>query len=68
MRGIDTARIWERSHSRFAGNVLGPNFESVCREWTLYFAGDRFGDWPAQVAQARSTIPSARPLIKSTSP
>ncbi|MHA6761484.1 ATP-binding protein [Streptacidiphilus sp. PAMC 29251] len=50
LRGSDADRIWERSQRRFAGNILGPHFERICREWTLYFAGDRFGDWPSQVA------------------
>jgi len=60
MRGVDTARIWERCQSRFAGNVLGPHFESVCREWTLYFAGDRFGDWPAQVSAGTVNDPAGK--------
>jgi hypothetical protein len=42
-------RDWQRSQHRFASNVLGPHFESICREWVLYFAGDRFGGLPAQV-------------------
>jgi hypothetical protein len=48
-RAATTMQIWQRSQHRFASNVLGPHFESICREWVLYFAGDRFGGLPAQV-------------------
>jgi uncharacterized protein len=50
LRGAAAERVWERSQRRFASNILGPHFERVCREWALYFAGDRFGEWPVQVA------------------
>jgi uncharacterized protein len=48
-RAAATVQVWQRSQHRFASNVLGPHFESICREWVLYFAGDRFGGLPAQV-------------------
>jgi hypothetical protein len=50
MRGTGAEQLWERSQRRFASNILGPHFERLCREWALYFAGDRFGDWPVRVA------------------
>ena len=34
----DPSRLWQRSQRRFAGSVLGPHFEQVCRHWTRYFA------------------------------
>ncbi|MFC1431057.1 ATP-binding protein [Streptacidiphilus sp. N1-3] len=58
LRGTGADRIWERSQGRFAGSILGPHFERVCREWTLYNAGDRFGDWPAQVASGTVNDPA----------
>ena len=58
LRGTGAERIWERSQGRFAGSILGPHFERVCREWTLYNAGDRFGDWPAQVASGTVNDPA----------
>ena len=58
LRGTGTARIWERSRSRFAGNILGPHFERLCREWTLYHAGDHFGDWPVEVASGTVNDPA----------
>jgi hypothetical protein len=48
-RAAATEQVWQRSRHRFASNVLGPHFESICREWMLYFAGDRFGGLPTQV-------------------
>lgn len=49
-RAVGTERIWRSEYQRFAGNILGPHFEDICREWVLRFAGDRFGGWPVQVA------------------
>ncbi len=50
LRGTGAQEIWARSQARFASSILGPHFERICREWTLHFAGDRFGDWPVRVA------------------
>ncbi|GIH23886.1 ATPase AAA [Acrocarpospora phusangensis] len=49
MRATATDRIWRRAERRFAGGVLGPHFERLCRDWALHFAEDRFGGWPADV-------------------
>nr|WP_042420642.1 ATPase [Streptacidiphilus anmyonensis] len=58
LRGTGAERIWERSQGRFAGGILGPHFERVCREWTLYNSGDRFGDWPTQVTSGTLNDPA----------
>ena len=43
-------RLWARSESRFAANVLGPHFEQLCRHWARYFAPqDIAGGFPARV-------------------
>jgi uncharacterized protein len=60
MRATDTVRIWERSQNRFVGNILGPHFERLCREWALYFAADRFGDWPLHVTAGTVNDPANR--------
>ncbi|WP_449060958.1 ATP-binding protein [Planomonospora algeriensis] len=60
LRGTATEQIWQRVRQRFTGNVLGPHFERVCREWTLYFAEERFGGWPAQVTAGTVNDPAAR--------
>jgi hypothetical protein len=44
------ARVWQSSQRRFAGNVLGPHFEQICRDWTLHHADpDLLGGLPARV-------------------
>jgi uncharacterized protein len=58
LRGTGADRIWERGQGRFAGSILGSHFERLCREWTLYNAGDRFGDWPVQVASGTVNDPA----------
>jgi uncharacterized protein len=58
IRGTGAELLWERSQCRFASSILGPHFERLCREWALYFAGDRFGDWPVWVAAG--TVNDAR--------
>lgn len=43
-------RVWQGSRHRFAGNVVGPHFEQLCRDWALYFADpDLFAGLPARV-------------------
>ncbi|MEU0517705.1 ATP-binding protein [Streptosporangium sp. NPDC006007] len=58
MRAGATDRIWQRAKQRFAGNVLGPHFERLCRDWTLHFAEDRFGGWPSQVTAGTVNDPA----------
>ncbi|GII90239.1 AAA family ATPase [Sinosporangium siamense] len=60
LRAVNTERIWQRARQRFIANVVGPHFERICREWTLYFAEDRFGDWPSQVTAGTLNDPANR--------
>ncbi|GIH68337.1 ATPase AAA [Sphaerimonospora thailandensis] len=60
MRANATDRIWQRAKHRFIGNVVGPHFERICRDWTLHFAEDRFGDWPVQVTAGTVNDPANR--------
>ncbi|WP_198154178.1 ATP-binding protein [Catenuloplanes japonicus] len=42
----DATRLWQRSQRRFLGNVLGPHFEQVCRDWVRHMAPpELFGDY-----------------------
>jgi AAA+ ATPase superfamily predicted ATPase len=44
------AAVWAESRSRFAAQVLGPHFESLCREWAAYHAApETLGGVPARV-------------------
>jgi hypothetical protein len=36
----DTAGTWRNSQATFPAQVVGPHFETVCREWTLSSGGD----------------------------
>jgi AAA+ ATPase superfamily predicted ATPase len=46
----DPAHLWHRSRQRFVGNVLGPHFEQVCRDWTRHMAPPGLlGDYPNRV-------------------
>lgn len=60
LRGTGTDRVWGGSQRRFASTILGPHFERVCREWSLYFAGDRFGSWPVQVTAGTVNDPASK--------
>lgn len=43
-------RVWQASRHRFTGNVLGPRFEQICRDWTLFHAdSDLLGGLAARV-------------------
>jgi uncharacterized protein len=54
-------RVWRANRHRFAGNVLGPHFEQVCREWALHHADpDRFGGLPARVGHGVVHDPRSR--------
>ncbi|MEU9834673.1 ATP-binding protein [Streptosporangium sp. NPDC048047] len=60
MRATATDRIWRSAGQRFIGNVVGPHFERVCRDWTLHFAEDRFGGWPSEVTAGTVNDPAGR--------
>ena len=60
MRGIAADRIWENCQRRFASAILGPQFERLCREWTLDYAADRFGEWPTQVSAGTVNDPAGQ--------
>jgi uncharacterized protein len=57
----DASRLWQRSQRRFAGSVLGPHFEEVCRHWTRFFAAEEtLGGIPIRVESGTVNDPAAR--------
>ncbi|WP_407937051.1 AAA family ATPase [Kineosporia babensis] len=57
----DATRLWQRSQRRFTGNVMGPHFERIARQWTRHFAGPEFfGDYPSDVTSGTVNDPAAR--------
>jgi AAA+ ATPase superfamily predicted ATPase len=46
----DATRLWQRSRRRFTSNVLGPQFEHVCRQWLRHMApADLLSDYSNRV-------------------
>ena len=43
-----------------SSRLKSEHFERICREWALYFAGDRFGDLPVQVAVGTVNDPASK--------
>jgi AAA+ ATPase superfamily predicted ATPase len=57
----DAARLWQRSQRRFVGNILGPHFEHVCRQWSRHLAApELFGDHPHRVESGTVNDPANR--------
>jgi AAA+ ATPase superfamily predicted ATPase len=53
--------VWVESRPRFAAQVLGPHFESLCREWTAYHAApETLGGVPARVDAGVVSDPAGR--------
>jgi hypothetical protein len=64
LRGAGAGQVWANSRLRFASSILGPRFERICRDWTLYFAGDRFGAWPSQVTAGTVSDPDSHAVAQ----
>jgi AAA+ ATPase superfamily predicted ATPase len=57
----DATALWKRSQRRFASNVVGPHFETVCRYWTRYLApAEFFGDYPSRVGSGTVNDPARK--------
>lgn len=54
--------VWRDSAPTFAGRVMGPHFEQLCRAYTS--TSDRFGAHPAEVSSGTITDKSARSPIE----
>lgn len=45
------AAVWERARTTFRSKVMGPHFETICREWARWHAAaDTFGGTASRVA------------------
>ncbi len=55
------SQVWQRSQARFAGAVLGPHFEGLCRAWAADFADPAtFGGVAADVGRGVVNDPDHR--------
>ncbi len=57
--------VWQRSAERFAAQVVGPHFETICREYLLRAGPEVFGDRPVgEVGVGVVTDPARREQIQ----
>src|SRR5260370_17455397 len=62
-RGDRTA-AWRNSQATFLAQVVGPHFESICRDWAILAGPGVFGEWPGEVAAAVVADPARRTQIQ----
>jgi uncharacterized protein len=60
----DPAGAWRSGQATFFSRVVGPHFESLCREWALAAGDGAFGDWPGMVAAGVVPDPANRTQIQ----
>jgi hypothetical protein len=60
----DPAGAWRGAQATFFSQVVGPHFESLCREWALDAGDEVFGDWPGTVAAGVVPDPANRTQIQ----
>ncbi|MGH3246564.1 MAG: AAA family ATPase, partial [Trebonia sp.] len=60
----DPAGAWRNAQATFLAQVVGPHFESLCREWALGAGEATFGDWPGMVAAGVVPDPANRTQIQ----
>jgi AAA+ ATPase superfamily predicted ATPase len=60
----DPAGAWRSAQATFYSQIVGPHFESLCREWALDAGGGAFGDWPGTVAAGIVPDPANRTQIQ----
>jgi hypothetical protein len=56
--------VWADARPRFAAQVLGPHFESLCRRWALLAEPDVFGALPGEVGAGVVADPTGRTQIQ----
>lgn len=53
--------VWRRAQPTFQSKVVGPHFESLCREWARWYAApETLGGHPHRVAAGAVNDPAAR--------
>ena len=60
----DRAAAWRNSQATFLAQVVGPHFESICRDWAILAGPGVFGEWPGEVAAAVVADPARRTQIQ----
>ncbi|TMR16730.1 ATP-binding protein [Nonomuraea turkmeniaca] len=55
---------WRDSRARFLSQVVGPHFESLCREWAMRAGREVFGESPGEVAAGTIADPANRTQIE----
>jgi uncharacterized protein len=60
----DAAGAWRNSQPTFLGQVVGPHFEVICRDWAMFHAADAFGEAPGEVAAGVVADPAQRGQIQ----
>ena len=60
----DAAGAWRNSQSTFLAQVIGPHFETICRDWALSGGAGAFGEAPGEVAAGVVADPLRRSQIQ----
>jgi uncharacterized protein len=60
----DTTGAWRNSESTFLSRVVGPNFEEICREWTLTDGSRLLADVPSEASECVVNDPRHRAQIQ----
>ncbi len=60
----DRVAAWRNSQATFLAQVVGPHFESICRDWATLAGPGVFGEWPGEVAAAVVADPVRRTQIQ----
>jgi AAA+ ATPase superfamily predicted ATPase len=60
----DTAGAWRNSQATFLAQVVGPHFETICRDWALSSGDDTFGEAPGEVGAGVVADPLRRSQIQ----
>lgn len=60
----DATLVWPGARARFLSQVVGPHFESLCREYAISAGNDLFGGPPAQVGSGVVADPANRTQIE----
>lgn len=53
----DRDAAWRNSQATFLAQVVGPHFESICRDWAMSAGPGVFGEWPGTVSAASVADP-----------
>lgn len=60
----DAAPVWQGARARFLSQVVGPHFESLCREYAMTAGEEAFGGPPGEVGSGVVADPANRTQIQ----